>query len=811
MAGATGKALNQWRDLSDRELSAVSLTACAENIQWLLDRHHLEDDRLVIEGWAITMSGPPEKAQFLINGNPIEEVHYPIPSPDLGEIFWNIPTAQTARFVCKTTIDWEHTYPNGFACLEFLTGGSDREKVRRRAWYLPNPMDNLPVPEEARIRRAIGVPDSASFVIGGAAVYKRFEHYLKDKFFRTFDDFSDILDWACGCGRVARNFRWARGAKLWGVDIDGDNIAWCRKHLRHAQFLQVPPLPPLPFPAESFDLVMAISAFGQLTEELQLAWLQELKRVARKDAIVLIAIRGLSNFGLIRPHPGLLRKVEERGFLVTGPNNDLDDVMPGHPYISVLHSRDYIHTNWEKYFTITDIVDAIAANDDLIVLKNDKPAQVISVNLPALEPEIESGRENPFALPLRDYDINPFIHPTMVKSGYRGHLVDMNGTDYVDFMSAWGTNLLGYGYRKVARAAARQAKRFNILGLPYPQFQELMGLLRRLIPTAEEVRYGKNGSDACAGAVRLVRAITRREKILYRGYHGFHDWYFAATDCPGIPASLKATVISQPELTPAAVDAVFKQHPNEIAGLILNPLVGPYPTSDQMREVIEVIHRHGGLVIFDEIITGFRVAPGGMQELWDVKPDLSCFGKSISNGLPLAVLCGKSEYMRRLPETYYGMTFEGEAVSIAAAHATLTEIIEKNVIAALYEKGRRIRAEYQRLAAVYDLSTSLVGFEPCMHMDFQSQSNISGRQLLWLMNQELVRNGIFTLGAFLLCFSHDRRDLQKLESAFDSAMSVLRQAIDRGTTQGLLDERIRQCMDDIKSPATWRRASNEDT
>src|SRR6266850_1795777 len=399
MAGATGRALNGWRDLSDQELSAVSLTACAENIQWLLDRQYVEEDRLVVEGWAITMSGRLDKAQFLINGIPIEEVHYPIPSPDVGEVFWNIPTAQTARFVCKTTVNWEHTYQNGFACLEFLTESSDREKVRRRAWYLPNPMNDLPVPEEARIRRAIGVPDSASFVIGGAAVYKRLEQYLKEKFSRTFDDFSDILDWACGCGRVARNFRWAREAKLWGVDIDPDNIAWCRKHLRHAQFLQIPPSPPLPFPAESFDLVMAISAFGQLTEELQFAWLQELKRVARKDAIVMVAIRGLSNIGLIRPDPGLLRKVEEEGFLVTGPNSDLDDVMPGHTYVSVLHSRDYLRANWERYFTITDIVDAIAANDDLIVLKNDKSAKAISVILPAPDPEIEAGRENPFALP----------------------------------------------------------------------------------------------------------------------------------------------------------------------------------------------------------------------------------------------------------------------------------------------------------------------------------------------------------------------------------------------------------------------------
>src|SRR5207253_1459526 len=110
---------------------------------------------------------------------------------------------------------------------------------------------------------------------------------------------------------------------------------------------------------------------------------------------------------------------------------------------------------------------------------------------------------------LRDYDLNPYIHPTSGKYGYRGHLVDMAGKDYVDFMSAWGTNLLGYGYPAVTRAIARQARRFTNIGIPYPQFWQFRELLRSLIPSAEDVRYGKNGSDVCAGAVRLARHVTK--------------------------------------------------------------------------------------------------------------------------------------------------------------------------------------------------------------------------------------------------------------------------------------------------------------
>jgi len=778
-------------DLSDREVEALYLKACAEHFQWRVDRASVEADRLIIEGWAITLSGRPEDAQFLINGAPFEEVHYPEPSPDLAEIFWNIPTARTARFVCGTSVNSEHTYHTGFARLEFQDG-SDSKSVRRRAWYLPGTKDDLPVPETFRIRRVIGEPASLSYLIGGATIYKRLENYLQEQCGKNFDDFPEVLDWACGCGRVARNFRWASRTKIYGVDIDADNIAWCQQHLPHGQFIATPVLPPLPFPDGSFDLILAVSILNQLSAEHQSVWLRELKRVARPGALLMLSSAGLTQIGLARPHPSLVREVEEKGFVVTGRNCDLDDVMPDQmSYLRGLHSRDYLRRTLEQRFTVIDVVDSIVANDDLFFMKNDNPP----------------SPQNPFSLPLRDYDINPFIHPTMGKSGYAGHLIDAKGIDYIDFMSAWGTNLLGYGYRKVARAAARQAKQFSGLGIPYPQFYELRELLCSIIPTAEDVRYGKNGSDACAGAVRLTRFLTGREKILYHGYHGFHDWYFASTDCPGIPLALKETVISQGDLTPEAVDAAFRKHPNEIAGLIINPLTAPAPTAEEMCETIEVVHRHGGLVIFDEMLSGFRVAPGGMQELWGVKPDISCFGKSIANGFPLSVLCGPGEYIRRLPETYYGMTFEGEAVSIAAAYATLTEVVKKNVVGELYEKGRTIRAEYKRLAAAYSLSTSLDGYEPCMSLDFQQHGAVSGRELLWLMIQELVRHRVFTLGAFILCFSHSQRDLRKLGRAFDAAMSVLHKAVDCGSTEGLLDERIRQRMDHIAAPANWRRAT----
>ena len=358
----------RWRDLSDRELEALYLTVCAENFQWRADHCALDGGRLSMNGWALTLSGAPGDARFLLNGTPFEKIDFPLPSPDLAQIFWNIPTAPFARFACRTRADFQ----DGYARLEFRDGRGPVHSLRR-AWYLPNPKDDLPVPEASRIRRVIGVPDSFNFLIGGASIYKRVDLYLKERLGKGFDEFRRVLDFGCGCGRVARNFRWSKDTRLAGVDIDGDNIQWCRDHLPHGDFAQIAALPPLPFPDESFDLIVSVSVMCQMTEDYQFAWLHELHRVAQRGALVLVAVPGLTQIGLARPHPQFMRDIEEKGFLVSGRNPDLDDVMPEQThYVSGIHSREYLHANYSRYFRIIEIVDAIAANDDLVVLEKSR-------------------------------------------------------------------------------------------------------------------------------------------------------------------------------------------------------------------------------------------------------------------------------------------------------------------------------------------------------------------------------------------------------------------------------------------------------
>lgn len=397
-------------------------------------------------------------------------------------------------------------------------------------------------------------------------------------------------------------------------------------------------------------------------------------------------------------------------------------------------------------------------------------------------------------VPLYDWSLNGHIHPMDAVKGYAGHLVDKQGRDYIDLHAAGGANLLGFGYRCVTKAIKGQARHYTCLGLPHPGFWELMLLLIETIPGAERIRYGKNGSDVTSGAVRLARAITRRERVLHHGYHGFHDWWMASTECRGIPQALRPLITTLPALTPEAVDAALRRHPDEFACLILDPMVPPWTEGEVIREIVEIVHRHGALVIFDEMVSGFRVAPGGAQEVWGVVPDLCCFGKSIANGMPLSVLAGSERHMNQIPEIFYGMTFEAEAVSIAAALATVREVRKRKVCGALAEKGRYLKQAYATAARECGLDTALIGADARPYLWINDHGGIDKRALRWLVIQELARAGILTQGSLTLCYSHTDRDLRAVAAALAGALRVVRSAVARGSVKGLLNGLILEAL-----------------
>ena len=358
--------------MSDLEIDETCLKACATSVQWLLGQLSIENGTLTIAGWAIAR-GNPSDARFLINGEPFKHVNYPINRTDVADYFCNLPNSADSGFFCHTDIERTSVFSDGFVCLQFLDSeAAVLPDSRQKAWYFADPQYALPMPDSTRIQRINGSADLVQFVLGGASTFKRLEHYLAEKLRCSFTDFPRILDWGCGCGRVARYFHSVRGVQLYGGDIDGDNVSWCAENLPHGVFSRLPLSPPTSFQDDFFDLVLGFSVLTHLSETNQFLWLEELKRITRRGALVMLSFEGPAMRGLGRLPRSIVRDIEEKGFFVTGRNEQLDTVLDDtNYYINVIHSYDYIHKNWGKYFTILDIVDAIAANQALVVMRND--------------------------------------------------------------------------------------------------------------------------------------------------------------------------------------------------------------------------------------------------------------------------------------------------------------------------------------------------------------------------------------------------------------------------------------------------------
>ncbi len=261
---------------------------------------------------------------------------------------------------------------------------------------------------------------------------------------------------------------------------------------------------------------------------------------------------------------------------------------------------------------------------------------------------------------------------------------DVDGSEYIDYSMALGPVILGHAFSEVNEVIAGRLKDGIIYTLPHPLEIELAELLVEVIPCAEMVRFGKNGSDATSGAVRAARAYTGRDKIACYGYHGWQNWYIGTTTrSKGVPKSVQRITIAFEYNNLESLKKIFDENKDKIAAVIMEPVGIIEPKGRFLEEVKELTHKNGALLIFDEIITGFRLSLGGAQEYVDVIPDLACFGKAMANGMPISVVVGKKEIMEIFDEIFFSFTFGGEVLSITAAITTIRELSPKDVIAHL--------------------------------------------------------------------------------------------------------------------------------
>jgi len=372
---------------------------------------------------------------------------------------------------------------------------------------------------------------------------------------------------------------------------------------------------------------------------------------------------------------------------------------------------------------------------------------------------------------------------------------DIDGNEYIDYMSGLGPVILGHADKDVNHAVLSAMENGMSPSLPSPLETQLSEKLVELIPCAEMVRFGKNGSDVTSAAVRAARAVTGREKVAICGYHGWQDWYIGTTPRnKGVPKAVQELSLNFSYNDIGSLEKLFSEHENEIAAVILEP-VNFYPPEDGFLEKVkDVTHAGGALLIFDEIITGFRMGLGGAQKHYGVTPDLACFGKAMANGFPISAVVGKREYMKVFEEIFFSFTFGGETASIAAALATIDAMEQRNTIDHIRSMGARLMAGYAEIVSRIGCGamTRMIGFPWWPEYLFFDNKGRPSREIQSLFQQEIVRRGVLTRAGMMISGAHEVSDIDRTLQVFEDALGVVFAAVRDGKVLDLLDGEVIQ-------------------
>ena len=393
--------------------------------------------------------------------------------------------------------------------------------------------------------------------------------------------------------------------------------------------------------------------------------------------------------------------------------------------------------------------------------------------------------------------------PFFVNKAKGAHVWDVDGNEYVDYVGTWGPAILGHAYPKIIKAVQAAAENGTSFGIPNPFEVTMAKLICSMVPSVQKVRMCNSGTEATMSAIRLARGFTRRDKIIkFDGcYHGHADsplvragsgaLTFGNPDSAGVPAAFTQHTIVTPYNDVEAVKTAFAANPGQIAGIILEPVAGNaglyVPRPGYLEFLREITKANGALLIFDEVMTGFRLAKGGAQERFGITPDLSCFGKVIGGGLPVGAFGGRADimdYLAPLGPVYQAGTLSGNPVAMAAGIAALEELIATNAYAKLEELGATLEAGLRDAAKQAGVA---VTFNRCGSMFCGYFTSEPVHNLADAMKSDRERfkkyfHGMLDAGVYLapsqfeagfLSTAHSAEDIDKTVKAAASVMKTL--------------------------------------
>lgn len=399
--------------------------------------------------------------------------------------------------------------------------------------------------------------------------------------------------------------------------------------------------------------------------------------------------------------------------------------------------------------------------------------------------------------PVRAYKPFPFF----AKQAKGSKLFDVDGNEYIDYCLAYGPLVLGHANPIIIQKVKDQLEQGTAFGVPTEKEIELAKLVIKKVPCAEMVRFVNTGTEATMSAIRLARAATGKKKIIkFEGsYHGAHDYVLVKSgsgaaglpDSPGVPIETTQNTILIPFNDKEAIDNIIEKDGNEIAAIIVEPVMGNIgcilPNEGYLEYLREVTKQNNIILIFDEVITGFRLSEGGAQEYFGVTPDLVTLGKIIGGGFPMGALAGKKELMEMIAPSgnvYQAGTFNGNPVSVTAGLSMLKEL-DENFYQELNKKGAMIRAGLKDTFEDNGLNYTVAGLSSMFQVYFTDRkvydyntAKLADTEKFSIYFNKMLKNGVFIPPSqFECCFlssMHDKEDVIKTLEAADSSLKSLK-------------------------------------
>lgn len=399
--------------------------------------------------------------------------------------------------------------------------------------------------------------------------------------------------------------------------------------------------------------------------------------------------------------------------------------------------------------------------------------------------------------PVRAYKPFPFF----AKQAKGSKLFDVDGNEYIDYCLAYGPLVLGHANPIIIQKVKDQLEQGTAFGVPTEKEIELAKLVIKKVPCAEMVRFVNTGTEATMSAIRLARAATGKKKIIkFEGsYHGAHDYVLVKSgsgaaglpDSPGVPIETTQNTILIPFNDKEAIDNIIEKDGNEIAAIIVEPVMGNIgcilPNEGYLEYLRDVTKQNNIILIFDEVITGFRLSKGGAQEYFGVTPDLVTLGKIIGGGFPMGALAGKKELMEMIAPSgnvYQAGTFNGNPVSVTAGLSMLKEL-DENFYQELNKKGAMIRAGLKDTFEDNGLNYTVAGLSSMFQVYFTDRkvydyntAKLADTEKFSIYFNKMLKNGVFIPPSqFECCFlssMHDKEDVIKTLEAADSSLKSLK-------------------------------------